>query len=98
MSSNQIKFDQLCLSLLLALFVAIPVNAEQELFIDPQLFDSHQADRIILVTYVDKHINRIPIGTANQSYRRRGEYNSSTWSKRVASSIETDYKLKILSQ
>lgn len=80
------------------ILVALPVRAEQELFVSPQVFESKQAGRIILVTYADKHINRIPVGAANQSYRRRGEYNSSTWSKRVASGIEADYKLKILSQ
>lgn len=41
------------------------------------VFDSKQAERIILVTYADKHIDRIPIGVANQLYRRRGDYNSS---------------------
>lgn len=54
------------------MLVAFPAKAEQELSIDPQLFDTEQADRIILVTYADKHINRIPIGAANQTYRRRG--------------------------
>lgn len=89
---------QVRISLLIIMLVALPVKAEQELSIDPQLFDTERADRIILVTYADKHINRIPIGAANQTYRRRGDYSSSTWSKRVAASIEEDYKIKILSQ
>lgn len=84
--------------LLIITFAALPAKAEQELFIDPQLFDTKRADRIILVTYADKHIDRIPIGVASQAYRRRGDYSSSTWSKRVAASIEADYKIKILSQ
>ena len=84
--------------LLWMMLAALPIKAEQKLFVDPQVFDSKQAERIILVTYADKHIDRIPIGVANQLYRRRGDYNSSTWSRRVASSIEADYKLKILSQ
>lgn len=90
--------NYLFLLLLLLAFIVSPVRAESELFVDPQVFDSKQVERIILVTYADKHINRIPVGAANQLYRQRGDYNSSTWSKRVASSIETDYKLKILSQ
>ncbi len=97
MLSNQIK---ICLSFfsLLLVITALPLRAEQGLLADPQIFDSKLAERIILVTYADKHINRVPVGAINQSYRRRGDYSSSTWSKRVASNIEADYKLKILSQ
>ncbi|WP_258364538.1 S8 family serine peptidase [Nitrosomonas sp. Nm84] len=86
------------LALWMMMLAALPVSAEQKLFVDPQVFDSKQVERIILVTYADKHIGRISVGVANQSYHRRGDYSSSTWSRGVASSIETDYKLKILSQ
>ncbi|MCE7915702.1 MAG: serine protease [Nitrosomonas sp. PRO4] len=86
------------LFLLLIMFAAFPVHAEEKLSVDPKVFDSGHAERIILVTYTDNHINQVPIGMTNQIYRRRGDYGSSTWSKRIASSIETDYKLKILSQ
>ncbi len=92
------KIKLFFIMLLWMMLAALPIKAEQKLFVDPQVFDSKQAERIILVTYADKHIDRIPIGVANQLYRRRGDYNSSTWSRRVASSIEADYKLKILSQ
>jgi len=98
MLSIQVRIRLLFFLLLIVMLVALPAKAEQELFIDPKLFDTEQADRIILVTYADKHINRIPIGAANQTYRRRGDYSSSTWSKRVAASIEEDYKIRILSQ
>lgn len=78
--------------------VVLSAKAEPALSVDPKIFDSEQADRIILVTYVDKHIDRVSVGAVNQTYRRRGEYSSSSWSKRIAASIEADYKLKILSQ
>ncbi|MDR4517712.1 MAG: S8 family serine peptidase [Nitrosomonas sp.] len=77
---------------------ALPVSAGQDLVIDPLLFDTNRAERIVLVTYSDKHIDRIPVGQINQAYRKRGEYGSSTWSQRIASSIEADYKLTILAQ
>jgi len=78
---------------------AFSVSAEQPLIIDQRLFDTDQANRILLVTYADKYINRIPIGTGNQAYRRRGgQYSSTTWSRRVAADLEQDYRLKILSQ
>lgn len=79
------------------LISAWPILAS-EFSVHPHIVDIQHAERIILVTYADKHIDRIPVGVANQSYRRRGQYSSSTWSQRIASSIESDYKLKILSQ
>jgi len=87
-----------CLMLLLFSFTKVS-SAEERLTIDPKMFDSTQTGRIILVTYADSHINRISVGTiAQQYYRRRGEYDSSTWGKRIASDIESEYRLKILSQ
>lgn len=98
MLNIQVRISLLFFLLLIVMLVALPAKAEQKLSIDSQLFDAEQADRIILVTYADKHINRIPIGAADQTYRQRGSYSSSTWSKRVAASIEGDYKIRILSQ
>ncbi len=98
MLNNSMKKYFSVLSLLLVMLVASPARSEQELVVNPKVFDIGQAERIILVTYADKHINRIPVGTANQSYRQRGNYSSSTWSKQIASRIETDYKLTLLSQ
>lgn len=92
------KISLFYIPFLLAILTVLPVSAEQDFLADPQMFNSKQAERIILVTYADKHIDRIPVGSVNQSYRPRGDYSSSTWGKRVASSIETDYKLTILSQ
>jgi len=95
---TQTKCCLLVSALIMLLSAALPIRAEQALWIDPQLFDHEQENNIILVTYTEKQSNRIQIGTANQTYRRRGEYSSSTWSRKVASTIETDYKLKTLSQ
>lgn len=92
------KISLFYIPFLLAILTVLPVSAEQDFLADPQMFNSKQAERIILVTYADKHIDRIPVGSVNQSYRPRGDYNSSTWSKRIASNIEKDYKLTILSQ
>lgn len=98
MLNIQMRISLLFFLLSIVMLVALPAKAEQKLSIDSQLFDAKQADRIILVTYADKHINRIPIGTADLTYRQRGSYSSSTWSKRVAASIGGDYKIKVLSQ
>ena len=98
MLNIQVRISLIFFLLLMVMLVALPAKAEQKLSIDSQLFDAGQADRIILVIYADKHINRIPIGAADQTYRQRGSYSSSTWSKRVAASIERDYKIRILAQ
>ncbi|SEF99734.1 S8 family peptidase [Nitrosomonas ureae] len=84
--------------LLMAMIFAFPVKAGWDLFIDPEIYDNKQTNRIILVTYTDMHITNIPIGMSNLIYRQRGSYSSSTWSKRIASNIGDDYKLRILSQ
>ncbi len=97
MLNNHIKIYLCIAALLMTIIFVLPVKAGWDLFIDPEFYDSKHIDRIILVTYTDMHINSIPIGMSNQ-YRQRGEYNSSTWSKRMASNIGDDYKLKILAQ
>jgi len=92
------EYYLLVFMLVILLSVVLPVRAEQVLWMDPQLFDHEQKNNIILVTYAEKQANRIQIGAANQTYRRRGEYSNSTWSRKVASAIGVDYQLKILSQ
>ncbi|PSJ17951.1 S8 family peptidase [Nitrosomonas supralitoralis] len=98
MLSNHIKIFLSIALLLMAMSIAFPGKAGLDIFIDPEFYDSNQSNRIILVTYTDMNINSIPIGMANLAYRQRGEYNSSTWSKRIASNIRDEYKLKILTQ
>lgn len=98
-----IALDQKRILILFILLIAAwvtpaPIKAKPELAINPLVFDINYANRIILVTYTDKHINRIPVGQFNQAYRKRGEYSSSSWSQRVATSIEEDYQLTILAQ
>jgi hypothetical protein len=42
---------------------------------------SSRAERRILVTFVDRSINRVPFGNPANPYRQRGDYRSSTWSR-----------------
>lgn len=95
---DQMKIGLFFVSFLWCMLSVGVANAELEMSVDSQIFDDKQSERIILVTYSDKHINRVPIGTSSHAYRRRGDYSSSSWSKRIAASLESDYKLKILSQ
>jgi len=61
------------------------------------LFNPQEADHILLVGFEDRHISRIQ--NVSSSYRRRGSnYQSSTWSKRITTQIETQYGLKKLTE
>lgn len=60
------------------------------------LFDNNNLDRLLLVAFKDRSINRIP-STAS-AYRKRGSYTSSTWSQRVSGEIAQEYHLQKLTE
>ena len=53
-----------------------------------------RVERRILVTFIDRSLNRAPLGSPDSHYRQRGEYQSSTWSKRIATRLAEEYKLQ----
>ncbi len=55
-------------------------------------------NRIILIGFPDQSINRISGTLISSSYRRRGGYQSSTWSQRITSYIENEYSLHKLTE
>ena len=55
------------------------------------------ADHLLLVGFPDQTINRIQSATAT-SYRRRGGYQSSAWSRRVTQQIAEDYHIQKLTE
>jgi len=60
------------------------------------LYDKKNADHIVLVGFKDKTINRIQ-STAT-AYRKRGSYQSSTWSEQITSQIAKKYNLQKLTE
>ncbi len=54
---------------------------------------SSQAEKRILVTFVDRSIDRAPLGRGLNQYRPRGEYQNSAWSRRIAIRLAEDYRL-----
>ncbi|MEQ1544199.1 S8 family serine peptidase [Methyloglobulus sp.] len=62
------------------------------------LLDQRNADRLLLVTFSDNTINSIKGTASPTSYRRRGDYRSSTWSERVANQLADDYGLEKLAE
>lgn len=61
------------------------------------VFNVANADRLLLVGFPDKSINRVQ-GAGPTSYRRRGSYQSSTWSQRITNQIAGDYQLQKLTE
>ena len=60
--------------------------------------DSSPSARRILVTFPDERSHRIPVGDPVNPYRRRGDYQNSTWSERVAGQLAEQYGLKQVEQ
>lgn len=90
---------RLFLSVMVLLVFVMPVisHASDSKIPDlSRLFDRRNADRILLVGFKDKSINRIP-ATAT-AYRHRGHYQSSTWSQAVTGQIAKDYHLQKLTE
>ena len=54
---------------------------------------SSRAERRILVTFVDRSIDRASLGRAANQYRPRGEYQNSAWSRRIAKRLAEEYRL-----
>lgn len=62
------------------------------------LFDHQAADHILLIGFDDQHINRVQSVSPTTIYRRRGDYQSSTWSKRISTQIKDQYGLQKLTE
>lgn len=63
-------------------------NPELSLMLSPA-----NTDHLLLVAFPDQSINRVEVIAASASYRKRGSYQSSTWSRRTSSQIAEDYHL-----
>ncbi|MEQ1529314.1 MAG: S8 family serine peptidase [Methylococcales bacterium] len=61
------------------------------------VFNLANADHLLLVGFPDQSINRVQGGTSS-AYRRRGDYQSSTWSQRITQKIAEDYHINKLTE
>jgi len=55
-------------------------------------------NKAILVTYVDRSIERKSTVTGNHRYRSRGQYSTTAWGRKIADQISKEYNLAIGSQ
>lgn len=63
-----------------------------------QLLNPITADRILLIGFSDRHIDRIQRSSSSNSYRKRGSYNSSSWAQFITSELEEKYGLRKLTE
>lgn len=66
--------------------------------IDWQEVNAIPAEQLILITYRDRNIHRLPAAGPGSRYRRRSHYRSSSWSARIARRLAADYHLKPVTQ
>ncbi|WP_374089307.1 S8 family serine peptidase [Methylomicrobium lacus] len=64
----------------------------------PEQFSPAEAERMILVGFADQSIERTSAPMPLSGYRRRGDYQSSTWSRRTSAQIAEDYHLQKLEE
>jgi subtilisin family serine protease len=57
-----------------------------------------QSDRRILVTFVDRSINRYLPANPSDPYQPRGQYANSSWSERVATNLADRHGIRLLAQ
>lgn len=85
------------LSLLAGLFALVSACANTTDF--PRLGDSVTAnDRRLLVTFVDRTINRKSPGNVLNGYRIRNQYSNSGWSERIAGELADRHHLQFIAQ
>jgi hypothetical protein len=81
---------------ILGTLLATPVHSQPTLFIPPDMASIYQkadAEHLVLVTFTDQSINSIPDSASADFYRKRGDYQSTTWSQRLSEEIAADHHL-----
>jgi len=63
-----------------------------------KLGDQADEERCLLVTFVDRSINRELSGNTQDSYRVHGQYSNSSWSERRAQQLAERYRLNYIVQ
>ncbi len=94
----KMKLHDMLFLVLLALISPLAVTADSisDKAEINKLNNSEMFGRILLIGFPDQHINRIQ--RAPLTYRHRGGYRSSTWSKRISTQLEDEYRLQKITE
>jgi len=65
---------------------------------DTRAYDPAAAEQTLLVTFPDRGLNRVAVGSRSSRYAARGKYDNTTWAVRVARQIAADHKLEMITQ
>jgi hypothetical protein len=85
------------LSLFLSIFLlsACAPHRMEEIRSQPtSIPEATRTENRILVTFVDRTLDQAPMSNAANDYRRRGSYQTSTWSKGISLELAEKYGLK----
>ncbi len=88
-----------CLTLISLLSISVP-SLSLELGSDNELatiLNVNNAERLLLVGFPDQSMNRSQNAAAS-SYRHRGSYQSTSWSKRISDEIADEYSIQKLAE
>ncbi len=92
---NALKFSSLLIAVsLLAACVLHPQTQRVRSGPASPQAEARAASQKILVTFVDRSVNRAPLNEGGGYYRRRGDYQISTWSKKISTELADRYRLR----
>ncbi len=86
------------LSIAILWLLSSPLFGRENDTAEDLLLNAAYADRIIMVGFRDQHIGRIQTNASAFGYRRRGSYQSSSWSQRITSELAEKYGLVKLTE
>ena len=81
--------------------IAMPSKSDPSNPVTPGLskpLQNAEVGHILMLGFSDQSLNSIPASASASFYRKRGTYQSSTWSQRVTDQIAEDYQLKKLTE
>lgn len=81
--------------------IAMPAKSGSSISVTPDLVKQLQTvegDHILMLGFSDQSLNNIPESASASFYRKRGTYQSSSWSARLTDQIAEDYQLKKLTE
>lgn len=87
-----------CLAAIIAACVTVDRSRAIASTQSSHAINSSPSTNQMLVTFQDERVDQVPVADPANGYRRRGDYQNSTWSQRIAAQLAEDYGLQFLAQ